>query len=61
MKGTEGAGIVLGLAPEPDDLVLPKTTYSGFQNSNLEPERQFETADEAIESWKPAAPETAAE
>ena len=126
MKGTEWADIVSELTPEPGDLVLPKTTYSGFQSSNLEaelkardietlyitglhtdcccrhtsgdafqkgfdlvwvtdalqaftdeahqsgldyykawyaiePERQFKTADEAIESWKPAAHETAAE
>jgi nicotinamidase-related amidase len=126
MKGTEWADIVSELTPEPNDLVLPKTTYSGFQSSNLEadlkardietlyitglhtdcccrhtsgdafqkgfdlvwvtdalqaftdeahqsgldyykawyaiePERQFKTADEAIESWKPEAHETAAE
>ena len=126
MKGTEWADIVAELTPVPGDLVLPKTTYSGFQSSSLEaelkardietlyitglhtdcccrhtsgdafqkgfdlvwvtdalqaftdeahqsgldyykawyaiePERQFKTADEAIESWKPAAHETAAE
>ena len=38
MKGTEWADIVSEITPEPSDLVLPKTTYSGFQSSNLEAE-----------------------
>lgn len=126
MKGSKWAEIVPELAPQPNDLVLPKTTYSGFQSSNIEadlkarnietlyitglhtdcccrhtsgdafqkgfdlvwvtdalqaftsdahqsgldyyeawyatePERQFKTADEVIDSWKQAAHETAAE
>ena len=46
MKGTEWAEIVPELAPQTGDLVLPKTTYSGFQSSNLEAElkaRNIET------------------
>ena len=46
MKGSEWAEIVSELAPQPNDLVLPKTTYSGFQSSNLEAElraRNIET------------------
>ena len=46
MKGTEWAEIVRELAPQAGDLVLPKTTYSGFQSSNLEAElkaRNIET------------------
>ncbi len=46
MKGTEWAEIVPELAPQAGDLVLPKTTYSGFQSSNLEAElkaRNIET------------------
>ncbi len=126
MKGTEWAEIVPELTPQADDLVLPKTTYSGFQSSNLEaelkarnietlyitglhtdcccrhtsgdafqkgfdliwvtdalqaftdeahqagleyykawyaiePERQFKTADEVVESWQSGAERTAAE
>jgi len=38
MKGTEWADIVSELTPEPNDLVLPKTTYSGFQSSDLDAE-----------------------
>ncbi len=36
MKGTEWADIVPELAPQDGDLVIPKTTYSGFQSSDLE-------------------------
>ncbi len=126
MKGTEWSEIVPELAPQTGDLVLPKTTYSGFQSSNLdaelrarsietlyitglhtdcccrhtsgdafqkgfdlvwvtdalqaftdeahqsgldyykawyaiEPERQFKTADEVVETWQPGAEQTAAE
>jgi len=38
MKGTKWAEIISELAPQENDLVLPKTTYSGFQSSNLEAE-----------------------
>lgn len=38
MKGTEWADIVPELAPTEGDLVLPKTTYSGFQSSDIESE-----------------------
>ncbi len=36
MKGSEWAEIVSELAPQPGDLSIPKTTYSGFQSSNME-------------------------
>ena len=36
MKGSEWSAIVSELAPESGDLVIPKTTYSGFQSSDLE-------------------------
>ena len=36
MKGTEWADIVPDLAPQDGDLVIPKTTYSGFQSSDIE-------------------------
>lgn len=36
MKGTVWAEIVPDLAPRPGDLVLPKTTYSGFQSTDME-------------------------
>ena len=36
MKGTEWADIVPELAPQDGDLVIPKTTYSGFQSSDIE-------------------------
>ena len=36
MKGTEWADIVPELAPQSGDLVIPKTTYSGFQSSDIE-------------------------
>lgn len=36
MKGTEWAEIVSELAPQEGDLVIPKTTYSGFQSSDIE-------------------------
>ncbi len=36
MKGTEWAEIVSELEPQNGDLLIPKTTYSGFQSSNLE-------------------------
>lgn len=36
MKGTEWAEIVPELAPQPGDLIIPKTTYSGFQSSDME-------------------------
>ena len=46
MKGTEWADIVPDLEPQPGDLVIPKTTYSGFQSSDIEEqlkERGIET------------------
>jgi nicotinamidase-related amidase len=36
MAGTKWAEILPDLAPEPSDLVLPKTTYSGFLSSDIE-------------------------
>ncbi len=36
MKGTEWAEIVSELEPQNGDLMIPKTTYSGFQSSNME-------------------------
>ena len=36
MKGTEWAEIVSELEPQDGDLMIPKTTYSGFQSSDLE-------------------------
>ena len=36
MKGTEWADIVDELSPQDGDLVIPKTTYSGFQSSDIE-------------------------
>ncbi len=36
VKGTEGAKVVEELAPEPSDIVVEKTTYSGFYNTSLE-------------------------
>ncbi len=36
MKGTQWSEIVPELAPEPGDLDISKTTYSGFQSSDLE-------------------------
>ena len=38
MKGTEWADIVPELAPHEDDLDIDKTTYSGFQSSNIDDE-----------------------
>lgn len=36
VKGTEGAKIVDELAPAEDDIIIEKTTYSGFYKSGLE-------------------------
>ena len=36
MKGTKWAEIVPELAMQPGDLSIPKTTYSGFQSSDME-------------------------
>lgn len=36
MKGTKWSEIVPELTPKPDDLDISKTTYSGFQSSDLE-------------------------
>lgn len=36
MKGSEWAVMVSDLAVQPGDLNLPKTTYSGFQSTNME-------------------------
>lgn len=38
MDGTRWAEILPEIAPQPGDLVLPKSTYSGFQSSPLEAE-----------------------
>lgn len=35
VKGKEGAQVVDGLAPQPGDIVIPKTTYSGFYGTKL--------------------------
>jgi ureidoacrylate peracid hydrolase len=35
-KGTWDYAIVDGLSPEPGDLVVPKTRYSGFFNTNVD-------------------------
>lgn len=36
IRGTEGADIVAELAPGAGDIVIPKTRYSGFFDTNLE-------------------------
>lgn len=36
VKGTKGAQVVDELEPEPRDIVVEKTTYSGFFNTRLE-------------------------
>jgi nicotinamidase-related amidase len=36
MKGTKWSEIVPGLTPKPGDLDISKTTYSGFQSSDIE-------------------------
>jgi len=36
VKGTEGAKVVKELEPEEKDIVIHKTTYSGFYNTKLE-------------------------
>ncbi|MBI4745591.1 MAG: cysteine hydrolase [Deltaproteobacteria bacterium] len=36
VKGTKGAQVVDELEPEPKDIVVEKTTYSGFFNTRLE-------------------------
>jgi len=36
MKGSEWSEILPDLAPKPGDLSIPKTTYSGFQSSDME-------------------------
>lgn len=36
VKGTEGAKVVKELEPEEKDIVIHKTTYSGFYNTQLE-------------------------
>jgi len=46
MKGTKWAEILPELGPEDGDLVLPKTTYSGFLSSDIEKHLQ----DRGIES-----------
>ena len=35
VKGTKGAEVVDELEPEPDDIIIKKTTYSGFYNTKL--------------------------
>ena len=40
MKGTKWAEILPELGPEDGDLVLPKTTYSGFLSSDIEKQLQ---------------------
>lgn len=36
VKGTNGSRVVDELTPQPDDIVIPKTTYSGFFNTDLD-------------------------
>ncbi len=36
VKGTKGAEVVDELSPEGDDIVIQKTTYSGFYNTKLD-------------------------
>lgn len=36
VKGTKGAQVVADLSPGKDDIIIEKTTYSGFYNSRLE-------------------------
>ncbi len=36
VKGTTGAQVIEELAPKPGDIVIPKTRYSGFYNTNLD-------------------------
>lgn len=35
VKGTAGAQVVDELKPQPDDIIIEKTTYSGFYNTKL--------------------------
>ena len=37
VKGTKGAEVVADLRPAPGDVVVPKTTYSSFEGTTLEP------------------------
>lgn len=36
VKGTKGAEVVTELKPEKDDIIIEKTTYSGFYNTKLD-------------------------
>ena len=36
VKGTRGAEVVEDLTPRPEDIIIEKTTYSGFYRTNLE-------------------------
>ena len=45
MKGTKWAEIVPELAMQPGDLDIPKTTYSGFQSSDMESQLRFRGID----------------
>jgi nicotinamidase-related amidase len=36
VKGTRGAGVVDALKPSAEDIVIPKTTYTGFFGTNLD-------------------------
>jgi nicotinamidase/pyrazinamidase len=36
VRGTEGSQVIAELAPQPEDVVVHKTTYAGFYNTNLE-------------------------
>ncbi|MFZ5998558.1 MAG: cysteine hydrolase family protein [Nitrospirota bacterium] len=36
VKGTEGAQVIEALKPERDDIIIEKTTYSGFYQTRLE-------------------------
>jgi len=36
IKDTEGAKIIKELKPHPNEIIIPKTTYSGFYNTRLE-------------------------
>lgn len=48
IKGTKGAQVVDGLEPEPKDIVVEKTTYSGFFKTGLEEELKSLGATELI-------------
>ncbi len=48
VKGTKGAQVVDELEPEPKDIVVEKTTYSGFYNTRLEEVLKSSGAEEIV-------------